>query len=161
MNVEAIMGSGPDKLRIAIKLLWLSNVFPVRFLNIILIDHGILKGSVNALVPKELLDLLNGHAFINCHCSQGPPELMGMNLMKAEVTANLPQANLNTTNLEPFKRLQERNKQGFILIRALSQISLKVDLRAGVEVHPALLVSLPKNYTFPVFKIHIIAVQLY
>ena len=77
-------------------------------------------------MSKELLNLFNWHSFVNCHGSQGPSKFMGMDFMEAQLTANLPQTNLNTADLQSLKRFQQRNKQGVIVIGPLFQISLKV-----------------------------------
>lgn len=42
----------------------LSNIRPVGSLYISLIDHCILQGCIYTLMPKELLNLFDGHAFI-------------------------------------------------------------------------------------------------
>ena len=68
--------------------------------------------------------------------------------MEAQLTADLPQTNLNTADLQSLKRFQQGNKQGVIVIGPLFQISLKVDFCPCVKVDFPLLISFSKNNTF-------------
>lgn len=59
----------------------LTDVFFMRNLNITFIHHRILQCSVDFGVSKELLNLLNGHAFVNCHRCKCSAELVRMGFL--------------------------------------------------------------------------------
>ena len=75
----------------------------MRFFHIILVDHCVLECGIDALMPKELLNLLDWHSFVNRHCGQSSSEFMRVNLMETQFTANFPQTYLNTANLQPLE----------------------------------------------------------
>ena len=62
---------------------------------VVLVDHGIVHGGVDFDVAEELLDLLNGHAFVDGHGCQCPAELVGMHPWHLGFLANLAQAYLD------------------------------------------------------------------
>ena len=158
MTGEILIGYGPDKLRIANSS---PNEFTMRFLHIILIHHSVLERCIDALVAEKLLHLLNWHAFVDSHCSKRSSKLVWMHLMKTQLTTNFAEPDLHAADLKPVKWLQQGYKQCFIAVCAFAQIALQVDLCPGVKVDLALLISFTENDAFPIFKIHITAIELY
>ena len=59
----------------------------VRKLYIILIDHGILQGCIDALVAEELLDLFDGHTLIDGHGGQGASEFVRVGPMDIQLSS--------------------------------------------------------------------------
>jgi len=80
------------------------------FLHVVLVHHRILERSINALVSEKLLYLLDRHALVDCHCSQRPAKLMRMHLVEVQLTTDFTKSNLNTADLQPTIRLQQRNE---------------------------------------------------
>ena len=112
-------------------------------------------------MAEKLLYLLNRHALVDCHCSQRPAKLMRMHLLEVQLTANFAEADFDAADLQPSIRLQQRDEKSLTGVRALRKVSLKMDFGPSIEVHLALFVSLAENNTFPVFKVHITAIELY
>ena len=129
--------------------------------HVVLVHHSVLKRRINALVAEKLLHLLNWHAFVDSHCSKRPSELVRMHLMKTQLTTDFAKSDLHAADLKPVKWLQQGYKQCFIAVCAFAQIALQVDLCPGVKIDLALLISFTENNAFPVFKIHITAIELY
>ena len=67
MSGEILVGSRPDKLRIANRWMLSADEFPMRLLHIILIHHRILERGVDALMAEKLLHLLDGHPLVDSH----------------------------------------------------------------------------------------------
>ena len=68
----------------------LANEFTVGHLNIGLVDHRVLEGGVKTLMTEQMLNLLDGHTFVNGHCCQCPSELMWMHLGHIQVLSYMP-----------------------------------------------------------------------
>ena len=77
----------------------------MRQFHVVLIDHGIVHGGVDFDVTEELLDLLDGHSFVDGHGGQCPAELVGMHPRHFGLFANLAQADLNARDLQATMRL--------------------------------------------------------
>ena len=67
-----------------------------------LVDHCILKSSIQTLMTEQVLDLLDRHTLVNGHCCQCPSELMWMYLCHVQSSTNLSQSYLNAAYLQPF-----------------------------------------------------------
>ena len=72
---------------------------PMRQFHVVLVNHGIVHGGIDFDVSKELLDLLDGHAFVDGHGGQCPVELVGMHPWHLGFLANLAQAHLHARDL--------------------------------------------------------------
>lgn len=132
----------------------------MREFNIGLVHHGITHGGIYLDVPQELLHLLHRHPFVNGHSGQCPAELVGMDARHLQAAAQLAKADLNAGDLEPLVRFVQCHEQGRILILAAFEILLQVNLRPGIEIDHALLVSFAKNDALALGEIDICAVEL-
>lgn len=106
-------------------------------------------------MTKELLNLLNGHTFVDGHGGQGAAEFMRVDFVEVQLSTNFAQTDFYTADQQPTVGLLEGYKQGFVIIGALGKVSLKVNLRPGIKIDFPLLVALAENDTFPVFKVYI------
>ena len=67
-----------------------------------LVYHRISHRGVYLHMAQQFLDLLHGHSFIDGHGGQRAAELVWMYARNLQATAQLPEAEFNTCNLEPF-----------------------------------------------------------
>lgn len=87
-----------------------TEVFLVRNPHIVLVHHGVMHGRVNLLVPQQLLYLFYGHPLVNSPGSHGAPEFVRMNLFNVDTTAQLPQSDFYTADLQPVVRSIQGHK---------------------------------------------------
>ena len=80
------------------------------FFYIVLIDHRVLERGVDALVTEELLYLFDRHSLINGHRRQGSPELVRMDLVKAQLPSDFSKPNFNPADLQSLVWAQQRNE---------------------------------------------------
>ena len=83
----------------------------MRFFDIVLINHCVLKRGIYALMTQELLDLLNRHSLIDCHCCQSSAKFMRMNFMKIKLPSNLAKSDFDTANLKPITWFQKDHRR--------------------------------------------------
>lgn len=87
-----------------------TEVFLVRNPHIVLVHHGVMHGRVNLLVPQQLLNLLYGHPLVYGPSGHRAPEFMGMDLFNVDTTAQLPQSDFYTADLQPVVRSIQGHK---------------------------------------------------
>ena len=112
-----------------------------------------MKRGVNSYMPKQALDLLDGHTFVNGHGGKCTTELVRMNLGYIKTLAHFSNTSLHTTNRQPLVWRGEGNKQCGIVIYTLSKILLKMKFCSGIKVHHAFLVALAKDDALPLVKV--------
>ena len=77
-----------------------ADVFSMRNLYIVLIDHRILHGSVNFGMAQQSLHLFNRHSFVDCTRCQCTPEFMRMYFRNTQPSPQFTQPNLNAADLQ-------------------------------------------------------------
>ena len=77
----------------------------MRQFHVVLVDHGIVHGGVDFDVTEKLLDLFDGHAFVDGHGGQCPAELVGLHPWHLGFFAYLAQADFDARDLQPTMRL--------------------------------------------------------
>ena len=127
----------------------------MRQFHVVLVDHGIMHGGVDFDVTEELLDLLDGHAFVDGHGGQCPAELVGMYPWHLGFFANLAQANFDTRDLQPTMRLSQRDEQGLVFVTAAVEVLLQMYLGAGIEIDDAFLVAFAEDDAFALVEVDI------
>lgn len=137
----------------------LSDVFLVGHFHVVLIHDGVLHGGVDLGVAQNFLNLLDGHAFVNCPSRHGPAELVGVDGFEIQHAAHFAKANLHAADGQPVVGGEEGDEQRAVGVPAAFQIILEVDFRLGIEIHPALLIALTENDALSGFKIHILNVE--
>ena len=133
----------------------------MRLFYIRLIHHGVLQRCVYALVPQKLLYLLDGHPLIDCHCCERPSKFVRMDPTQVQLLSELMQPDLDAANLQSVVGTLQRDKERGVIICPAVQIVLQVNLRSGVKIHLALLVSLSENYALAVCEINIVTIKKY
>ena len=72
--------------------------------DIVLIDNRILHGRINLRMTENLLNLLNGHAFVNGSGGHRAAELMRMDTVNAKRTPQDTQADFDAADLQAMVR---------------------------------------------------------
>lgn len=119
-----------------------------------------MQRSIYLRVPEQLLELLDRHAFSDCHRCHGSPELVRMNMVGVRGAAQLCEKAFHTGYRKASPRGGEADEQRGIGIPAGGKIVLQMDLSPGVEINPPFLVALSQNNAFPLRKIDVRAVEI-
>ena len=125
------------------------------YFHIILINNCVLHSCINLGMPQQLLYLFNWHSFVNSTCCHCPSKFMRMNLFHIQFSAKLTKPNLDTTDLQSFKRGIKCNKQRGISIITRFDIVLQMKLRLCVKIYSSLFFFFFLNNTLPFFEIDI------
>ena len=73
--------------------------------HVVLADHGVVHSCVDACMAKELLNLFDGHAFVDCTGGEGSAEFVRMDLVEAQPLPHFSQADFNATDLQTIMGL--------------------------------------------------------
>ena len=77
-----------------------ADVFAMGNLYVALVDLGINHGGIDALMSKQLLNLLDGHSLINGHGRKGAAEFMRVDFRDVQLPAKFAKPNFNPADLQ-------------------------------------------------------------
>lgn len=124
-----------------------------------LIYNCIMHRCINFGMPQELLNLLNGHSFFNCHGCHGPAEFVRVYVFDLSRVAKTVEKMFHAGNGQAVIRCVEGNEQSRIFIGSGCQILLQVDLCFGIKIDRAFFVAFAQDDTLPFIKADIGAIQ--
>ena len=85
-------------------------------LHVALVDLSVNHGGVDALVPEQLLHLLDGHPFVYRHGRQGTAEFVRMDIGQVQFPPQLAKPNLDAADLQPLVWAQQRHEERGIVV---------------------------------------------
>ncbi len=132
----------------------------MRRLYIVLIHNSVVHGGVDLGVTEDLLDLFDGHSFVDGAGSHGPPELVRMDVGNMQFPSELAEADLDAADLQSRMRRVQGNEQSWIIIGPRCDIPLQMELRFGVKVNPTFLFALAVDDTFPFLEVDVADIQI-
>ena len=116
---------------------------------------------VYACVSKELLDLLDGHTFVNRVRCQRAAKLMWMYAMDAACPAKLPKTRLDASYAESPGVCVQRDEEGGGVIIPRFKIRLQMELCARVKIDWSLFVSLACHNALSFLQVDIRDIKTY
>ena len=128
-------------------------------LYVALFNHCVLQGRIYSPVPQELLQLLDGHTFVNCYCCQSSSEFMRVHLGDTKLPSVLTKTNLYATDLQALMGLLQGYKQCRVIVSSAIQVVLQVYLRSGIEVYNPFLITFTEYNTFSLVIVDIGTVE--
>lgn len=138
---------------------FLFDVLPVGNLDVLLVHHGIVQGSVDFHVTKERLYLFDRHAFVDSHRRQCSSEHMGIDPFVDGFFPDLLDSEFNCTYRHTLVWCLEGSKEGSVGVCPGLEIFKEMHFRLGIKVDDSFFVPFSQNGAFPFLKIDVVSIQ--